>query len=124
MTTDSRIATGTATEITAGTTVDVTEKQAREVAEEARESGWSRPSFAKGLYLGRLDLDLIHPHPQGSSEDTERGEEFLAKLRAVCESLDGALIEREARIPDAYLAEFATVGAFGMKIPESTAASG
>jgi alkylation response protein AidB-like acyl-CoA dehydrogenase len=117
MTTDSRIATGTATEITAGTPVDVTEKQAREVAEEARESGWSRPSFAKGLYLGRLDLDLIHPHPQGSSEDTERGEEFLAKLRAVCESLDGALIEREARIPDAYLAELATVGAFGMKIP-------
>jgi alkylation response protein AidB-like acyl-CoA dehydrogenase len=124
MTTDSRIATGTATEITAGTTVDVTEKQAREVAEEARESGWSRPSFAKGLYLGRLDLDLIHPHPQGSTDDTERGEEFLAKLRAVCESLDGALIEREARIPDAYLAELATVGAFGMKIPREYGGAG
>ena len=39
--------------------VEVSEKQAREVAEAARESGWSRPSFAKELYLGRFDLGLI-----------------------------------------------------------------
>ena len=96
MTTDSCIATGTATEITAGTTVDVTEKQAR--GRRGSGVGLVASSFAKGLYLGRLDLDLIHPHPQGSSEDTERGEEFLPS-RAVCELLIGALIEREARIP-------------------------
>ena len=42
----------------------VTEVEARAVAEAARETDWAKPSFAKELYLGRLRLDLIHPHPR------------------------------------------------------------
>ena len=42
----------------------VDEKVARQVAEAAREQTWERPSFAKGLYMGDFDWDLIHPHPQ------------------------------------------------------------
>ena len=38
---------------------------------------------------------------------TERGEAFLTKLRAYCETLDGGLIEREAQIPDEYITGFA-----------------
>ena len=95
------------------------ERKAREVAEAARETEWIRPSFAKGLYLGDFDLSLIHPHPQPSSADAARGDAFLAALAAYCETLDGALIEREDRIPDQYLAGLAALGAFGMKIPQS-----
>ena len=97
--------------------VDATESEARELAEAAREAGWSRPSFARGLYLGRFDLSLIHPHPQGSGEGVDRGEAFLAELRAVCEKLDGQRIEREDRIPDEYVAALADIGTFGIKIP-------
>jgi len=96
---------------------EVTEQQAREVAEAARETEWTRPSFAKELYLGRFDLSLIHPHPQQSHEDVERGEKFIAELRALCETLDGSRIEREDRVPDEYIAGFNSLGAFGMKIP-------
>jgi alkylation response protein AidB-like acyl-CoA dehydrogenase len=96
---------------------EVTEQQAREVAEAARETEWTRPSFAKELYLGRFDLSLIHPHPQQAHEDVERGEKFIAELRAYCETLDGTRIEREDRIPDEYIAGFNSLGAFGMKIP-------
>jgi alkylation response protein AidB-like acyl-CoA dehydrogenase len=96
---------------------EVSERQAREVAEAARETEWARPSFAKELYLGRFDISLVHPHPLPVPEDTARGEEFLGKLRAYCESLDGGRIERESRIPDDYIAGFADLGAFGMKIP-------
>jgi len=96
---------------------EVTEQQAREVAEAARETEWTRPSFAKELYLGRFDLSLIHPHPQQAHEDVERGEKFMAELRAYCETLDGSRIEREDRIPDEYVAGFNALGAFGMKIP-------
>ena len=79
----------------------VTEREAREVAEAAREQDWRKPSFAKELFLGRFRLDLIHPHPMPPQEDAQRGEEFLTKLRDFCETkVDGALIEREARIPD------------------------
>jgi len=37
------------------------EKEARDVAESARESEWSGPSFVRELFLGRFRLDLIHP---------------------------------------------------------------
>ncbi len=100
-----------------GTRVDATAEEARELAEAAREAEWDRPSFAKGLYLGRFDLDLVHPHPRGAAEDVERGDAFLAELRAVCEKLDGQRIEREDRIPDEFLAALSDIGTFGMKIP-------
>jgi alkylation response protein AidB-like acyl-CoA dehydrogenase len=95
----------------------VSERQAREVAEAARETEWTRPSFAKELYLGRFDLSLIHPHPSGSAEDERRGDQFLDRLRAYCETLDGSAIERDAMIPDDYIKGFAELGCFGMKIP-------
>ncbi len=95
----------------------VTERDAREVAEAARETEWERPSFAKELYLGRFDLDLIHPHPRSDPDDATRGEAFLGRLRAYCETLDGGRIEREALVPDEYIKGFTELGAFGMKIP-------
>ncbi|WP_039933788.1 acyl-CoA dehydrogenase family protein [Streptomyces viridochromogenes] len=95
----------------------VTEREAREVAEAAREQHWRKPSFAKELFLGRFRLDLIHPHPVPEDEAAQRGEEFLAKLRDFVETkVDGALIEREARIPDEVIDGLKELGAFGMKI--------
>jgi alkylation response protein AidB-like acyl-CoA dehydrogenase len=95
----------------------VSEREARQVAEAAREQDWRKPSFAKELFLGRFRLDLIHPHPMPAGEDTRRGEEFLSKLRDFCETkIDGALIEREARIPDEVINGLKELGALGMKI--------
>ncbi|MFK0112617.1 acyl-CoA dehydrogenase family protein [Streptomyces sp. NPDC091217] len=95
----------------------VTEREARQVAEAAREQNWRKPSFAKELFLGRFRLDLIHPHPLPADEDVRRGEEFLAELREFCETkIDSALIEREARIPDEVIAGLKEIGALGMKI--------
>jgi len=100
-----------------GRPVEVTEQQAREVAEAARESRWDRPSFAKELYLGRFALDLVHPHPRAGEQDEERAAAFLAGLREVCDGFDAERIEKDARIPDEYLTALADIGAFGMKIP-------
>lgn len=98
-------------------TPKISEREAREVAEAAREQDWRKPSFAKELFLGRFRLDLIHPHPMPTGEATRRGEEFLAKLREFCETkIDGALIEREARIPDEVINGLRELGALGMKI--------
>ncbi|MET8410625.1 acyl-CoA dehydrogenase family protein [Streptomyces sp. NPDC005195] len=95
----------------------VTEREARQVAEAAREQDWRKPSFAKELFLGRFRLDLIHPHPLPPDEAVQRGEEFLAKLRDFCETkIDSARIEREARIPDEVVDGLKELGALGMKI--------
>src|SRR5919112_966163 len=108
---------GMAEEAPPGRRVEATEAEARALAEAARETEWDRPSFARGLYLGRFDLSLIHPHPRGAADDVERGEAFLTALRTVCEQLDGQRIESEDRIPDEYVAALSDIGTFGMKIP-------
>jgi len=94
---------------------DVSEKQARQVAEAARESEWRKPSFGKELFLGRFRLHLIDPWP--AAEPRPDADEYLAKLEAYVRSeVDGARIEREARIPDEVFHGLAQLGAFGMKI--------
>jgi len=101
----------------AGQVRDVGEREARQVAEEAREAGWQKPSFGKQLYLGDFQLGLIHPHPRPSDEARRRGEEFCDRLREFCESsVDPAVIERDARIPDEVIKGLAAIGSFGMKI--------
>lgn len=98
-------------------TGEVNERQARQVAEQAREAQWRQPSFGKELFLGRLRLDLVHPHPRGPAETRERGEAFLSKLREFCETqIDAAVIERDAQIPDKVIRGLKELGAFGMKI--------
>ncbi|MEN3310359.1 MAG: hypothetical protein V7603_6561 [Micromonosporaceae bacterium] len=108
--------TESASPATAAAQID--ERQARKVAEEARESEWRKPSFGKELFLGRLRLDLIDPWPQPEPDRTAKAEEFLGKLRAYLSEVDGGQIERDARIPDEVLRGLAELKAFGMKIDE------
>src|SRR4030088_1962175 len=94
------------------------EKEARDVAEAARESEWSGPSFVRELFLGRYRLDLIHPHPVKSDPAEEaRAAPFFAKLRAFLERVDSDMIDRTGEIPESYVQELREMGAFGIKIP-------
>ena len=94
---------------------DVSEQQARKVAEDARQSDWRKPSFGKEMFLGRFRLDLIDPWPV--AEPGPDADDFLAKLEAYLRAeVDGPRIEREARIPDEVFHGLARLGAFGMKI--------
>jgi alkylation response protein AidB-like acyl-CoA dehydrogenase len=96
----------------------VSEKEARQVAEAAREAEWKLPSFGKELFLGNFRLDLIHPQPKLPADAVERGEKFLAELRAFLENkVDPLQIERDAKIPDDVVEGLKEMGALGMKIP-------
>jgi hypothetical protein len=98
---------------------NVSEREAREVAEAARETEWKLPSFGKGLFLGDFRLDLIHPQPPLGDEAVEKGERFLARLQAFLEeNVDPLEIERDARIPDHVVQGLKDLGAMGMKVPE------
>ncbi|HYF24656.1 MAG TPA: acyl-CoA dehydrogenase family protein [Baekduia sp.] len=98
----------------------VSEREARQVAEAAREAEWKLPSFGKELFLGRMRLDLIHPQPQPDPEGVRKGEEFLSQLRAFLEErVDPLRIEREDKIPDDVVQGFKDLGALGMKVPET-----
>src|SRR3954451_8037999 len=100
-------------------TTNVTEKEARQVAEDAREQDWTLPSFGKELFLGRFRLDLIHPQPRLDAEAVNQGERFLARLREFLETeADPLEIEREAKIPDHVIEGLKEIGAFGMKVSQ------
>jgi len=93
------------------------EKEARDVAESARESEWSGPSFVREMFLGRFRLDLVHPHPVEDPEEIERARPFMAKLEAFLEHIDSDMIDRTGEIPEEYVQRLREIGAFGIKIP-------
>jgi alkylation response protein AidB-like acyl-CoA dehydrogenase len=97
---------------------NVSESEARAVAEGARETTWDAPSFVRELFLGRLDIGLIHPFPEPDPEEQQRAAAFMATLeRFLAEKVDGERIERDARIPDEVVQGLRDMGAFGIKIP-------
>ncbi|MBP2704901.1 acyl-CoA dehydrogenase family protein [Microbispora sp. RL4-1S] len=93
--------------------------KAREVAEQARETEWTRPSFGRQLFLGDFRLDLVHPAPRLTEEEIKKGDDFLRALRRFLqERVDPARIERDSVIPDKVVKGLAEIGAFGMTIDE------
>jgi alkylation response protein AidB-like acyl-CoA dehydrogenase len=97
----------------------VTERDAREVAEAAREKEWVKPSFVRELFLGNLRMDLIHPVPEPEPGVRARGEAFMAEMKEFLErEVDGIQIERDGRIPDHVMQGLRDRKAFAMKIPE------
>jgi hypothetical protein len=95
------------------------EKEARDVAESARETEWQHPSFVRELFLGRFRLDLIHPHPEVVDPDEQvRAQAFLGKLRAFLDRYDADEVDRTGEIPERDVQELRDIGAFGIKIPQ------
>jgi alkylation response protein AidB-like acyl-CoA dehydrogenase len=98
---------------------NVTEKEARQVAEAAREAEWKLPSFGKELFLGNFQPDLIYPQPEIDPAKARKGEEFLERLRKVLvDKVDPLQIERDAKISDEVVDALKEIGALGMKTPE------
>lgn len=97
----------------------VTEKDAREVTEAAREKEWVKPSFVKELFLGSLRMDLIHSLPEPDPAARARGEKFMADIKEFLEEeVDGIQIDREGKVPDHIIEGLRRYNAFAMKIPE------
>jgi alkylation response protein AidB-like acyl-CoA dehydrogenase len=95
----------------------VSEKEARQVAEAARETEWSAPSFVRELFLGRLRMDLLYPWPQPDPEEQKRAAQFMANVEAALKDIDALQIEADGKVPDAVIDKLRATGAFGIKIP-------
>jgi alkylation response protein AidB-like acyl-CoA dehydrogenase len=94
------------------------EQESRDVAEAARETEWTAPSFVRELFLGNFRLDLIHPYPAQAAEDKAKTDAYIAKLRPILERVDSDEIDRTGELPADVVDELRAVGAFGLKIPE------
>ena len=94
------------------------EQESREVAEAARETEWTAPSFVRELFLGNFRLDLIHPYPRQSPDDKAKTDAYIAKLKAFMEEVDSDAIDRTGELPADVVQGLRDLGAFGLKIPE------
>jgi alkylation response protein AidB-like acyl-CoA dehydrogenase len=93
--------------------------EAMEVAEASRETEWEKPSFVGDLFLGKLNLDLIHPFPEQPAADKAEADEFLARLeRFLAENVDADKIDRQGEYDYELFDGFKKLGAWGMKIPK------
>src|SRR5215210_7585246 len=93
--------------------------EAMEVAEASRETEWEKPSFVGQLFLGNLNLDLIHPFPEQPESDKKEADEFLSRLeRFVAENVDADKIDQDGEYPKELFEGFKELGAWGMKIPK------
>ncbi|SVC53533.1 uncharacterized protein METZ01_LOCUS306387, partial [marine metagenome] len=96
---------------------EISEREARQVAEAAREKEWKLPSFVRELFLGRLRMDLIDPLPEPKHDDGERGEDFLRRFEDYLRSVDGDELDKVPGMPSEVHDALSKLGAFGMKIP-------
>src|SRR5688572_23184402 len=94
------------------------EQEARDVAEDARETEWQHSSFVKELFLGRFRFDLVHPHPPEDPKAEAEARPFLEALKEFLERYDADLVDRTGEIPEGYVQELRALGAFGIKVPK------
>lgn len=103
--------------------VKVTEQEARDVAEDARQSEWQKPSFMKELFLGNFRWDLISPFPEA-----QYSEEFLSFQKEMknflVDEVDSAEIDQSGKYPIQVINRLREMGAFGMKIPKEYGGKG
>src|SRR5213592_2035377 len=93
--------------------------EAMEVAEASRETEWEKPSFVGDLFLGKLNVDLIHPFPEQPEADKKEADEFLRKLeRFLAENVDADKIDAQGEYDYDLFDGFNELGAWGMKIPK------
>ena len=97
----------------------VSEKEARRVAESARESRWEGATFMRDLYMGDFRIDLLHPYPDPDEFISDRAREYIDRMRTFLrEEVDSDRIDREGKIPEPIVDRLREMGAFGLKIPQ------
>jgi hypothetical protein len=92
--------------------------KSREVAEAAREDAWQGAGFLRDVFLGKLEIGLIHPYPLEEPE-RPRFKEFYASLeRFLREKVDPTALDEAGEYPPDMVDGLRALGAFGMKVPE------
>jgi alkylation response protein AidB-like acyl-CoA dehydrogenase len=93
------------------------ERESLRVAEAARQTEWTEPSFLKEIFLGNLQMHLIRPIPDAMRERPEFTA-FYERLKTFLrDHVRPGEIDAAGEYPPAVVDGLKRLGAFGMKIP-------
>jgi acyl-CoA dehydrogenase family protein 9 len=80
----------------------------------------NNPSFTRGLFLGELREDLLHPFPAPDKDTRESLAAILGTFREFAKAkIDPVKHDRDGRFADDVLAGMAELGLMGLNIPEA-----
>lgn len=93
------------------------EKEHQQLAEELLAAREEKPSFAKQLFFGAFDNDLLFPFPWEEKETARQTASYIEQVKTFADkNIDGAWIDRHAKIPDTVIQGLAEMGALGMNV--------
>jgi alkylation response protein AidB-like acyl-CoA dehydrogenase len=92
------------------------EAESRQVAEQARQTEWEGKGFLRDLFLGKFQLNLVHPFPLIQEERPEFTTYYKALEQFLRTQVDPAAIDETGEYPSHVLDGLRSLGAFGMKI--------
>jgi alkylation response protein AidB-like acyl-CoA dehydrogenase len=93
------------------------ERESLRVAEAARQTEWTEPSFLKEIFLGNLRMHLIRPIPDAMKERPEFTA-FYERLKTFLrDHVRPGEIDAAGEYPPEVVDGLKRLGAFGMKIP-------
>ena len=91
------------------------EEESRRVAEESRQIEWEGKGFLRDLFLGKLDLESIHPFPE--ADDSEEFRKVYSELESfLANEVDSAAIDQSGEYPELVVDGLRKLGCFGIKI--------
>src|SRR5258708_1993367 len=92
------------------------ERESLRVAEAARQTEWTEPSFLKEIFLGNLQMHLIRPIPDAMKERPEFTA-FYERLKTFLrEHVRPGAIDAPGAYPTEVVDGLKRLGAFGMQI--------
>jgi alkylation response protein AidB-like acyl-CoA dehydrogenase len=95
------------------------ELEALEVAEDAREAQWQKPSFVADLFMGKVRTHSMNPWPVQSEADRKIGDELIQRVEQFLRAHhDAEAVDATGEIPEKVMKGMAELGLFGMKIPK------
>jgi alkylation response protein AidB-like acyl-CoA dehydrogenase len=98
---------------------NVSEAEARQVAEDSRQKEWRKPSFMKELFLGNFRFDWISPFPNYGRPERTEYLEFVARLKQYfLEEIDPIAIDENGEFPPDAIDRLAEIGALSMNMPK------
>jgi alkylation response protein AidB-like acyl-CoA dehydrogenase len=93
------------------------ERESLRVAEAARQTEWTEPSFLREIFLGNLQMHLIRPIPDALAERPEFTA-FYERLKTFLrDHVRPGEIDATGEYPPEVVDGLKRLGAFGMKIP-------
>src|SRR6185295_2392869 len=94
------------------------EEESRQLAEQARQTEWEGRGFLRDVFLGKFQLDLIHPFPLRPSERPEFSRFYEEMKEFLRREVDAVAIDQTGEYPEHVVDGLRKLGAFGMKIPK------